>query len=519
MSYRVTRFCLAISVMCCVSYGPVSAQSPQQPLNAEAKIQTFFANVSTLAHPDMNVQSEHEKVQRGQALFNKVWEPGESLYPEADGIGPLFNETSCIACHSQAGVGGGSGVEKNVDILSLDSRATSKEQMLLSRFHPGFRNPAGSFLNNIVLHRFDIDQKAFPTAYSKERTKLMGNVVSSDASEMDLSKLQRNLETEPIREVTTPMGIKLAHSQRNSTALFGAGKIDKIPDIVIAAEAVRQAKRGKVSGRTCQIIENPIGNLRLRVGKFGWRAQQTTLHDFVEGACAMELGLNTITQKQTRHPRQDALDDSRGIDLQPDDVIALSKFVASIPEPVAVVNDAATHELATLGRAAFEEVGCAECHTPRLGDAKGIYSDLLLHDMGESLADPAPARDAIELKPRAFGKLLIAQETGNRELLGDILVNSEGLSSSTSYYGFDIVTETPVIPLEIRQREWRTPPLWGVADSAPYMHDGRARTLIEAIGYHDGEALFSKKKFLRLPTEERHALLVFLKTLRAPEAK
>ena len=96
-------------------------------------------------------------------------------------------------------------------------------------------------------------------------------------------------------------------------------------------------------------------------------------------------------------------------------------------------------------------------------------------------------------------------------------MRSEGLIIN-SYYGFETISINPVIPLKVREREWRTPPLWGVADSAPYMHDGRAKTLTEAIAFHDGEAEFSKKGFLKLSTEERKALLTFLGTLRAPEA-
>ena len=111
----------------------------------------------------------------------------------------------------------------------------------------------------------------------------------------------------------------------------------------------------------------------------------------------------------------------------------------------------------------------------------------------------------------------MAQEVGDEELAAAIRQSSEGVIISNHYYGFETRNPNPVIPLEVRQREWRTPPLWGVADSAPYMHDGRAKTLTEAIAFHDGEAEFSKKGFLKLSTEERKALLTFLGTLRAPE--
>jgi CxxC motif-containing protein (DUF1111 family) len=66
-------------------------------------------------------------------------------------------------------------------------------------------------------------------------------------------------------------------------------------------------------------------------------------------------------------------------------------------------------------------------------------------------------------------------------------------------------------------REWRTPPLWGVADSAPYLHDGRAATLNEAISLHGGEALAAKDRYFHLPDEDRRAVVEFLSCLRAPQ--
>jgi CxxC motif-containing protein (DUF1111 family) len=66
------------------------------------------------------------------------------------------------------------------------------------------------------------------------------------------------------------------------------------------------------------------------------------------------------------------------------------------------------------------------------------------------------------------------------------------------------------------QREWKTPPLWGVADSAPYLHDGRAETLVDAIQWHGGEAAPSKRNYLRLNDGQQRLLIVFLNSLKAP---
>jgi CxxC motif-containing protein (DUF1111 family) len=123
------------------------------------------------------------------------------------------------------------------------------------------------------------------------------------------------------------------------------------------------------------------------------------------------------------------------------------------------------------GEELFSTVGCAECHTPNLGSVKGVYSDLRLYD----LDDPGRSNYA------------------------------------------EVVPEVPLPSNEPKLAEWKTPPLWGVADCAPYFHDGGSPTLESAILRHDGDGRESKKRFNKLRSEEKSALIAFLKTLRAPQ--
>ena len=118
----------------------------------------------------------------------------------------------------------------------------------------------------------------------------------------------------------------------------------------------------------------------------------------------------------------------------------------------------------------FESAGCATCHQPALGDVDGIYSDLLLHDMGP------------------------------------------GLSDSGSYYG---ITRPDSSSDGVKQQEWRTPPLWGFRDSGPYLHDGRAKNLEEAVALHGGEAAKSAQRFFKLIPDERLRVQAFLRSLAA----
>jgi CxxC motif-containing protein (DUF1111 family) len=158
--------------------------------------------------------------------------------------------------------------------------------------------------------------------------------------------------------------------------------------------------------------------------------------------------------------------------MTPRQLDELVSYVAALPRPVEVLpSDPAGRRQAIRGKAVFAEAGCANCHTPDLGDVAGVYSDFRLYD-------------------------LTAKDTA-------------------SY----AVVKTPArLPADHpKADEWKTPPLWGVADSAPYFHDGGSATLEHAIQRHDNHAKNSRQKYRKLPDADRLALLAFLGTLRAPQ--
>jgi CxxC motif-containing protein (DUF1111 family) len=264
-------------------------------------------------------------------------------------------------------------------------------------------------------------------------------------------------------------------SQRNTPALFGSKWIDEIPDrIIIAQERQQQLRFGMVDAKS---ESTPVGRaLRLadgRIGKFGWKGQSASLAEFVRAACANELGLGNPGQAQPTPLPAPKLQ-TVGLDLTLKQCDQITAFCASLPKPVErVPAEPLAQEDVKTGKQLFTKIGCAHCHTPDLGSIEGIYSDLLLHRMGEELrgsgsyVDPAP-RD---------------RSPGNEPL----------------------------------PDEWRTPPLWGVADSAPYLHDGRAATLQDAIQQHRGQAAAAATDFTSLTPTEQRQLISFLRTLRAPD--
>ncbi len=255
------------------------------------------------------------------------------------------------------------------------------------------------------------------------------------------------------RQAGIPAGVNVT-SVRNAPPLFGSGLIDAIPDAVIRAGAV--GRGDGVRGRP-SIVRGPDG--RERIGRFGWKADAPTLELFVAEAFRTELGLtNPIAPAVGRSSKRDAAgpcaEKSPASEVDRDDLTAVVAFLAALPAP-------APQRSAPAGARVFQQTGCASCHVPALQAGRrevALYSDLLLHDMGRALDDR-------------------------------------------------VVQGSAAGP------DWRTTPLWGLADRTRYLHDGRARSLEAAILDHGGEAQRARQRFRSLSDDERRRLLAFLRTL------
>jgi CxxC motif-containing protein (DUF1111 family) len=388
---------------------------------------------------------DSEMARAGQTLFVHEWKAKDPLANGGDGLGPVFNATSCKACHNQGGVGGGGDENHNVTTFIVDAKSP-KEKAREGVVHTGF--VSNEFQETL--------QQVHPDLPARTRLSLTDLMTISG----------RHCTPTPF-----PPGVHI--SQRNTPALFGAKLIDEIPERDIIANERKERMRWGLAPSDNEIA--PVGRAhRLadgHIGRFGWKAQTASLSEFVQNACANELGLSN-----PGHPQPTPLSKPGyqpvGMDLTLDQCNQLTAFVASLPKPKEVA--AADSTMAHNGKQVFMEVGCANCHTPTLGSVDGIYSDLLLHRMGEPLQGGGsygqPPPEDPNSKPH----------------------------------------EGPLAD------EWRTPPLWGVADSAPYLHDGRARTLQEAIQFHGGQAARTAQRFAQLPAPRQTELIAFLKTLRAP---
>jgi CxxC motif-containing protein (DUF1111 family) len=253
--------------------------------------------------------------------------------------------------------------------------------------------------------------------------------------------------------------------RRNATSALGDGLVEAIPDEQIIARAMAElAENPARAGRAAMVTG--VSDGLPHVGRFGWKAQGALLVDFVGQAMVDEMGFTNALFPTEEAPggdlallaRCDEVPDPEDTTDFLDKVTRLLRFLAPPPQPTKV------NDVLLRGEAVFDAIGCGFCHSvgytaassnPAIGGQHvDLYSDLLLHDIG----------------------------TGDGIAQGDA-----------------------------RGNEFRTAPLWLVRGSHPYLHDGRARTVDEAIQAHEGQAADVRTAYVSLPSSDRNALVKFLR--------
>jgi mono/diheme cytochrome c family protein len=439
-----------------------------------------------------------------------------------DGLGPMHNATSCAACH----VGGGSsGVSQNVLLLTIEPRSdivhrTRTGAETLRQFFPALLASDGTLQFEVVVHN-----RSTRSGYDSLRNHL-AEFVPGGVSDEWFVPSKRTVEAIAHQPVLAGRFASIDYylSQRNAPPLFGVGSFQHISRKKLAAIAEKQASEssGAITGRIA--------------GVYGWRGQENSLTNFVAQACAVELGLahgasHSMGSMTTQSFAQidDPADPSYanpGVDLTSVELDALTEFVSSIPCPVERVDKNQKRSESFAGEKLFNSIGCNVCHVAEIYPVRGLFSDLLLHDMGPALQAPSPAAlGALHSMAQTIvtPKFVVRSATerpsvppgyGNSTLQRPI---PESLPPPAQpQFPRGEPTDAAHLTWDWMQREWRTPPLWGIADTAPYLHDGRAETIEEAINWHGGESEAVTKRFLELNQAEKGKLLAFLATLRAP---
>lgn len=401
---------------------------------------------------------------KGRNLVRQSWVIPPSENPSIAGLGPLYNRISCIACHT----GNGRGFAPNAANEPMRSMLV-RLSIPGSNSHGGpLPHPAyGDQLNEHGVPGVSGEGTAQVT-YSEKTVLLNGGEKVAlrmpilHFSDLAYGELPANIMT----------------STRIAPAIYGLGLLEAVSDSTILAQTTIPKPTG-IKGHVNRVWNVAQG--KTVIGRFGWKANMPNLRQQIAGAFVGDMGLTSElfpTENCTSVQTECKKSPSAGNPEVSNEQLDQTEFyhLALAAPKIRQASDENTQAKLKHGANIFVKAQCSACHVPELktGEYARLpalsnktihpYTDMLLHDMGEYLADKRP----------------------------DYLANG---------------------------REWRTPPLWGVGlakkvePNTGFMHDGRARNLIEAILWHDGEGATSASIVKAMSSNDRAALLSFIESL------
>ena len=455
-----------------------SKAEPFEAMSGGATTSTEKPDTGAFSHSSANMPFERRHdFKLGNALFQKLWVSSPSSTQASDGLGPLYNARSCQACHIKDGRGRpplpGEDATSMLLRLARPARTPAEEDAIKRHEVLNFPDETyGEQLQNLAIPGVNSEGKLVRSYQEQSVTLADGDVISLRKPSYGVSGTHYGA-----------LGADTTLSPRIAQPTLGLGLIEAVADEDILALADPDDKNGDgISGNPAWVRDHRSGALRL--GRFGWKAQNASVRDQSASAFMHDIGISTpdapfhygdCTKAQT-----DCLKMPTGVQPRLGDVEAPSPvldlvtfYVENLAVPARRNVDAPD---VLKGKQLFYTSGCTACHTPKFVTRRNAndalhsfqliwpYADFLLHDMGEGLAD--------------------GQQVG-----------------------------------EASGREWRTQPLWGIGltqtvnGNGFYLHDGRARNLREAILWHGGEAEKSRQDFKALSKTERKAVLRFLGSL------
>lgn len=444
----------------CVSFvltGALAAQDPLGPLGGGGTVADTSRDAFGFPSP-LLAASERRAFAVGNALFRANWVAAPASAKGLDGLGPLFNARSCSSCHARDGRSRPpehEGDERHGLLVRIGVRVPGEPD----RDHPRY---GGQVQDDAIAGvqpelRVAIEWLASSGRYG-------------DGEPFELLAPSYRLQ-EP---ADGPLGDDVVLGGRVAPQLVGLGLLEAIPDAALEALADPDDRDGDgVSGRLHRLGDGPDAP----IGRCGWKATQPTVHTQTAGAFVHDMGITSPDHPHepmptVQHERVHAANGG-----EPEiDAAKLGRVVFYTRTLAVPAQRGADDPEVRDGHARFRSFGCAACHIETFvtgpvafherfaGQTIHPFTDLLLHDLGEALADQKRDGDA-------------------------------------------------------RPGEWRTPPLWGlgllekVSGHERLLHDGRARGIAEAILWHGGEALAARERFRLAPASERRQLLAFLRSL------
>ena len=412
----------------------------------------------------------------GNGLFRRPWVSSPSSTRSADGLGPLYNARSCQRCHLKDGRGHPPVDARDSAVsmlirLSVPPRTDEERALLASGRAAAIPEPTyGGQLQDVAVPGMAAEGRIRITRTEREVTLHDGTKVVLEAP------LHAIVDTE-----YGPLDPEVMTSPRVAPPMIGLGLLEAVAasDILDRIDP-DDADGDGISGRARRVWSREHG--RMMLGRFGWKAGAASIVDQSAVAMSGDIGVSnplapepwgecTARQRACRRGPHGANADEFEAPAAIMDAIVFYTRNLAVP-----ARRAADDPTVLRGKALFYRIGCTGCHTPKhatrsdwpvealAGQLIWPYTDLLVHDMGDGLADGRPEGDA-------------------------------------------------------SGREWRTAPLWGIGltevvnGHTRFLHDGRARNLVEAILWHGGEARDAASAFRSLSSPDREALVAFLNSL------
>lgn len=440
-----------------VGWGSMAAAQSPTSERSGGQATIYDASERAFEMPVPNLDTLNlELFSAGERFFHFYWITTPVNVTYTDGLAPLFNSRSCEACHVHNGRG------------QPPQAGDDLPGGMVARLSIPGQNERGEPLPEPTYGHQLQDQ------LPDHEGLLVVTYTEQSGTYADGTPYSLRVPTYTIEQPgygTFHPDMQL--SPRLSTPLIGLGLLEAVPDAALLALADPDDLNGDgISGRVNYVWDEV--NDSQAIGRFGWKASQPNLVQQVALALSEDMGITTpIFPQENCTAAQPLCPENAVTEMTLNGLLEVVVYIGTLAVPAQRDHD---QPQVQQGQALFNELGCAGCHVPALTTGTHTsqpllsnqlihpYTDLLLHDMGAALADDRPDFEA----------------TG---------------------------------------QEWRTPPLWGIGltetinGNAFYLHDGRARSLEEAILWHGGEAQASRDQFAALSAAERRVLLAFLKSL------
>lgn len=457
-TYFPIFFALAFGI---VGRARAATTSLNPALGGETSIVSGGADA--FSEPARNASRKHRRsFVIGNALFKQNWVTIPSSVKGMQGLGPMFNAQSCSTCHFKDGRG-----------RPPEAAGESFSSMLIRLSIPGENDVGGP--KEVPYYGDQLRHRAIVKVRPAGDVKVSYEDQIGSYPDGTPFHLQNPIyKFEKLSYGDMPKDLMI--SPRVAPQIIGLGLLEAIneKDILANADPEDRNKDG-ISGKANWVWD--VAAKKKRLGRFGWKANQPSLVQQDAGAFAGDMGITSerFPKKYCAAMAEDCLSAPalNHVEINETDLEHVATYTRILAVPMQRHPEDPQIQR---GHQGFVNSQCSSCHieTFRTGEAKGFpelshqqihpFTDLLVHDMGEALADHRP----------------------------DFLANGN---------------------------EWRTPPLWGVGlfqdvnGHTRYLHDGRARNLEEAILWHGGEAQKSKELFMALPKEERSDIIHFLESL------